>query len=433
MPSSILVIGTEQKQRASRQSSTSSRRLQVRYAKTLADAENLFKTYQPHLLLIALNHDPLQHCSFARKAVQCHPRLKTMLFNSDDELDLTLQGLDQLPAAQFAALFCSGNDIGKRQNEQQNMPHCFNDDDLVGNSPETKKIKDLIVTIAPGITTILLQGETGTGKEVIARSIHRHSERKDRIFMPVDCAAINESVIESELFGHAKGSFTSADRSTLGLIRSADGGTLFLDEIGELSRAMQAKLLRTLQERSVKPVGSSRIYPVDIRIIAATNRNLSEAVKNEIFRKDLYYRLNTVTIYAPPLRERVCDIADLCAQFAVNLEQEGYPLKTISDKAIDILCAYDWPGNIRELENVIRSAVILSKSKVIEPHDIDLPNDVSDRMTSHSHTAQSTVAFHEKEAIRKALNHTIGNRRAAAKLLGISEATLYRRIKLYSI
>ncbi len=432
MASSILVIGIEAPTPRSRHASNAFRYIQVRYAETRSDAACLFTNYEPDLLLVCLERNPLECCSFAQKAAECLPHLRSILFKSSEDLVHTLQALDQLPAAQFATLFGREKDMPTDQHERQSAK-CFNDDNLVGSSPETKKIKDLIVRIAPGNTTVLLQGETGTGKEVIARSIHRHSERKNRIFMPVDCAAINESVIESELFGHAKGSFTSADRNTLGLIRSADCGTLFLDEIGELSLAMQAKLLRTLQERAVKPVGSSRLYPVDIRIIAATNRNLSEAVKNGTFRKDLYYRLNTVTIYTPPLRERVCDITDLCLRFTAQLETEGYRLKTLSEQAINALCAYEWPGNIRELENVIRSAVILSKSSVIEPQDLNLPTDLSATIDSHCQSEQSTVAFHEKEAIRKALTHTIGNRRAAAKLLGISEATLYRRIKLYSM
>ncbi|NTW62745.1 MAG: sigma-54-dependent Fis family transcriptional regulator, partial [Chlorobiaceae bacterium] len=304
---------------------------------------------------------------------------------------------------------------------------------LIGNSPEIQKLKELVLKIAPTCTTVLIQGESGTGKDVIARAIHFHSARKKEVFMPVDCAAINESVIESELFGHTRGAFTGADWNTLGLIRSSDRGTLFLDEIAELPMHLQAKLLRTLQERAVKPVGSSTIYPVDIRIVSASNRNLAEAVKKGTFRQDLYYRMSAVTIYAPPLRERRSDIPLLCSFFIRKLVQEGFSEKRFSPKAMDALSGFDWPGNVRELENVIRCAVTLSKGDMIDQEDLSIPLSCSDELPVSAAAESSSMAFHEKEAIRKALNKTIGNRRAAAKLLGISEATLYRRIKLYSI
>ncbi|PWW82511.1 sigma-54-dependent Fis family transcriptional regulator [Prosthecochloris marina] len=407
--------------------------LNVFFAESPSDAEKLVTTEKPDLVLAIQNEGTTSFSPVAERILKHRPSIKIMLFANSDELAKTLLTLLDLPS-NYRKMLLSGTPSPHATLQETSQPsEQFTSNYLAGNSPEIEKIKGIISKIAPTTSTILLQGETGTGKEIIARSIHDHSNRKKRVFMPVECAAINESVIESELFGHTKGSFTGADRNTLGLIRSSDGGTLFLDEIGELPLALQTKLLRTLQEKTVKPVGSSKIYPVDIRIIAATNRNLAEAVTKGTFRQDLYYRLNTVTIYAPPLRERLSDIPLLCGHFLKKMASEGYPEKTISSRALSALCRYEWPGNVRELENVIRNAVALSSENSIALEDlsISLPENTCDRQ--HPIIPPSSMAFHEKEAICKALDQTTGNRRAAARLLGISEATLYRRIKLYSI
>ncbi len=304
---------------------------------------------------------------------------------------------------------------------------------LMGESPPIIRLKDMIARIAPTDTSILIQGESGTGKELVAQAIHHHSARKSGIFMPVDCAAINETVMESELFGHTKGAFTGADQATLGLIRSADKGTLFLDEVGELSMNMQAKLLRTIQERTVRPVGSTKIIPVDIRIVAATNRNLVDAVADGSFRQDLYYRLSAVTLHAPPLQERGDDILQLAKHFIKMLAQEGLASKEISDAAMVILRGYGWPGNVRELENVIRGAMAFAGTDTIGPADL---SSISSSPPAQPGTLPSTAASmsdYEAEAIRNALEQASGNRRNAAKVLGISEATLYRRIKQYNL
>ncbi|WP_294345692.1 sigma-54 dependent transcriptional regulator [Prosthecochloris sp.] len=407
--------------------------LNVFFAESPSDAEKLVTTEKPDLVLAVQNEGTACLVQITEKMLKHRPSLKIMLFANSDELSKTLLTLLALPSHHRNMLLTGASSPHAELQEMNRQSEQFTCNFLAGNSPEIEKIKGIISKIAPTTSTVLLQGETGTGKEIIARSIHDHSNRKKRVFMPVECAAINESVIESELFGHTKGSFTGADRNTLGLIRSSDGGTLFLDEIGELPLALQTKLLRTLQEKTVKPVGSSKIYPVDIRIIAATNRNLAEAVTKGTFRQDLYYRLNTVTIYAPPLRERLSDIPLLCGHFLKKMAGEGYPEKSVSSNALSALCRYDWPGNVRELENVIRNAVTLSPESSIELEDlsITLPENACSRKPPT--IPPSSMAFHEKEAICKALDQTTGNRRAAARLLGISEATLYRRIKLYSI
>jgi DNA-binding NtrC family response regulator len=301
----------------------------------------------------------------------------------------------------------------------------FNFNPLIGDSPPMIELKKMIVRIAPTDTSILIQGENGTGKELVAKAIHYHSLRKSEAFIPVDCAAMSESVMNSELFGHSKGAFTGADQTTVGLVRSADKGTIFFDEIGELSLNMQATLLRTIQERVVRPVGSTQIIPVNFRMIAATNCNLIEAISQGDFRQDLYYRLSPVTLHVPQLWKRGDDIT-LLSQYLVKIfSAKGISPKKISESALMLLKNYRWPGNVRELENVIQSTLAFAKTDTIMPDDL---------LTFSTQIAATTkeknsISAYEKTAICSALEQTAGNRRKAAKLLGISEATLYRRIK----
>jgi DNA-binding NtrC family response regulator len=307
----------------------------------------------------------------------------------------------------------------------------FHFDELIGNAPSMLSLKGMIARIGPSDASILIQGESGTGKELVAHAIHAHSTRKSGVFIPVDCAAINETVIESELFGHCKGAFTGADQSTLGLIRSADRGTLFLDEVGELPLNMQTKLLRTIQERIVRPVGSIRAIPVDIRIVSATNRNLIEAVALGTFRQDLYYRLSGITLHIPPLRERKDDIVPLARHFVEKHARSG-KATGLSDKSLTVLRNYDWPGNVRELSNVIQCASALSATDTIMPADLfDISMDQC--MFDETAAEMASLADYEIAAIRNALDQTFGNRRSAAKMLNISEATLYRRIRQYDL
>ena len=311
----------------------------------------------------------------------------------------------------------------------------FGYDQLIGNSTTMLKLKKTILQVATSDASVLIQGETGTGKELVARAIHYHSQRSARAFVPVDCASISETVMGSELFGHVKGAFTGAHESTKGLIRSADRGTLFLDEVGELSLAMQVKLLRSIQEKEVRPVGASQNYPVDVRILAATNRNLEEEVAKGRFRQDLYYRLNVVVLGVPSLSTRLEDIPLLSRYFLQQFSTPASSVKQLSNEAVACLNAYDWPGNVRELENVMRRAVAMGQSEKIMSHDLpeqfngnsrqqaDLPDD----MESHS------LAAYELAAIRNALLRCDGHRKKAAHMLGIGEATLYRKLNKYQL
>jgi DNA-binding NtrC family response regulator len=306
---------------------------------------------------------------------------------------------------------------------------------LVGRSTAVKKLKQIIAQVGPTDAPVLIQGHTGTGKELAARAVHYHSRRSQKSFMPVDCAAISESVIESELFGHVKGAFTGAHISTLGIIRSADTGTLFLDEIGELPQSVQAKLLRTIQEREVRPVGSSKRYPVDIRVIAATNRDLEEEVLKGSFNEALFYRLNVVNINVPQLKDRMEDIPLLAKHFAKRFAFADSQVKDITPDALDCLEAYDWPGNIRELENVIQRAIALGSKNLIRTWDLPKKIYALSAKTSKSLSkpTRGTLAWYEKKAIQNALAKSSGNRKNAAMLLDVGEATIYRKINKYHI
>jgi len=306
---------------------------------------------------------------------------------------------------------------------------------LVGNSTAMLKLKQMIAQVGPTDASILIQGETGTGKELVARAIHHHSPRSDNNFVPVDCAAISESVMESELFGHVKGAFTGAHVSTLGLIRSADKGTLFLDEAGELSPAIQVKVLRTIQEREVRPVGSSKSYQVDVRILAATNRDLAKEVSLGNFREDLFYRLNVVTLSVPPLRDRREDIPLLARYFVKRFANDFSPVKDIAKEALSSLENYDWPGNIREIENVIRRAVALGREDIILPEDFppNIYQPPSGALQKIGHPSDGSLATYENAAIQDAQAKSRGNSKKAAEILGIGEATVYRKMRKYQI
>ena len=307
--------------------------------------------------------------------------------------------------------------------------------DLIGEAPAMRAVKQTIARAALSDATVLIYGETGTGKELVARAIHHHSPRSTQPFVPVDCGAISEHLVESELFGHVKGAFTGAHRSVAGMLRAAHGGTLFLDEIGELPLGAQAKLLRTLQEKAVRPVGSHRSVAVDIRVVGATHRDLQQEVQAGRFREDLFYRLNVIPITLPPLRERVDDIPLLAAHFAAKFNTGFTPPKAIDGDALTCLAGYAWPGNVRELENSLRRALALGQAATITRED--LPEAITGGGTVSSPLPEplpdDSLSAYEQAAIRNALRKSRGNRKAAAGLLGIGEATLYRKLKTYRI
>jgi DNA-binding NtrC family response regulator len=305
-------------------------------------------------------------------------------------------------------------------------------EEFLTRDPETLATLALADRAAATDATVLITGASGTGKELLARRIHNRSKRADRPFVPVNSAAIPDSLAESELFGHEKGAFTGADKRRIGRFEQANDGTLFLDEVGELSEMVQAKLLRTLEERTVERVGGTTPVPVDIRLVAATNRNLEHRIKTGRFREDLFYRLNVVRLELTPLSERRGDIALLVPVLVESLsERLGTPTKTISDEAMDHLKAYSWPGNVRELRNVLERALIASSDNEIRQGD--LPELGQPGTTAASGASPISLAERERLAILEALEKSGGHRERAAQLLGISVRTLYTRLKEYDI
>ena len=302
---------------------------------------------------------------------------------------------------------------------------------LIGMSPRMQRVYKLIQKVAQHTYPVLILGESGTGKELVARSIHFSGPRKNKPFAPVDCSSLVPTLIESELFGYVKGAFTGAQHSKQGLFESAGEGTLFLDEIGDLPIDLQAKLLRALQEREIKPVGSNERIGIRARVIAATNRDLESGIRTGGFRQDLYFRLNVVQIKLPPLRERKADIPLLVNTFLEKFSDAARPIHTVSEDAMRRIMAYDWPGNIRELENAIERAVALGSGPIL--HVGDLPSNLQYSAAERTSDGDELVPLEilERRAIFRALQETSGDKLAAARLLGIGKTTLYRKLKQY--
>jgi len=312
----------------------------------------------------------------------------------------------------------------------------FDRRNLIGRSSAMIRVLETVSQVAPSEATVLISGESGTGKEMIAGAIHYNSPRKDGPFVKINCAAITETLLESELFGHEKGAFTGAHRRKEGRFRQAHGGSLFLDEISEMSLAMQVKLLRVLQEREVTRVGGEEVIPVDVRIIAATNKDLDEEIRQDRFREDLYYRLNVVSIPMPPLRERREDIPLLAQHFLGRFSKANHKvISGFTPRAMDQFLRHSWPGNVRELMNAVERAVVLSRSNVLTEQDLTgihgQARTEDDRTTDDEGPAPLSLEDVEKAAILKTLEETGGNKSEAARRLGITRKTLHKKLKSY--
>jgi two-component system NtrC family response regulator/two-component system response regulator AtoC len=307
--------------------------------------------------------------------------------------------------------------------------------ELVGSGPPFQELRRLVAKVAASDSTALIRGETGTGKELIARSIHRLSARRDEPFVVVDCAALHENLLQSELFGHEQGAFTGASRRKHGLFEAADGGTVFLDEVADVSPAVQAALLRVLETSTFRHLGGTQEVHVDVRLVAATNRALERLMDEEKFRRDLYFRLNAIHIEIPPLRERRHDIPVLVEHFVSQHNARYGTRKRISPAATEVLVGYAWPGNVRELRHVVERSAVLADSDVIEP--TDLPAEVHAAEVGlcpeAGHTPGLTLAELERRHIARVLDDVRGHRARAAQLLGISERNLYRKIHEYQL
>jgi DNA-binding NtrC family response regulator len=337
-----------------------------------------------------------------------------------DSLELSVQR-----TLQYRSLLVENRRLKSALREQWNY---------IGDTSALAKIRELIASVAASKSTVLVSGESGTGKELIARSIHYLSPRQDGPFVKVNCAALPEGLIESELFGHEKGAFTGAMKSRAGKFEYASGGTLLLDEIGEMPVGVQAKLLRVLQEREINKVGGDEPIEVDVRIVATTNRNLEQAIENGAFREDLFYRINVFHIHLPSLRERLDDIGALAMHFIEKYNREnGFSVEELDARCIDILRSHTWPGNIRELENTIERAVVLTRTGKINPDVLSLrPSGISQAKGGGFRPGIS-IAEAEKELILQTLEFCGQNRTKAAEMLGISIRTLRNKLHEYGV
>jgi two-component system response regulator PilR (NtrC family) len=319
----------------------------------------------------------------------------------------------------------------REENEQlkAELSGKFDIGQIIGQSLTMQQVFEMIRKVAPTKSNVLITGESGTGKELVARAIHSLGSRNGRRFIAINCSAIPESLLESELFGHKKGSFTSAVEDKKGLFECARGGTLFLDEIGHMPMSCQVKLLRAVEHRQITPVGSTKSVDIDLRMIAATNRNLPEEIKASRFREDLYYRMNVVGIHLPPLRERKGDIPLLVEHFVRKYNTEmGKQCIGVSDDVMQLLMSYEWKGNIREMQNVIERAVIFAEDDVIKASDIGLIGSKVMTLSEKNESLQATLKVYEKEYIYRVLNKYDWDKVEAAKALKVGLSSLYRKI-----
>jgi len=330
---------------------------------------------------------------------------------------------------------------GRLRTENRRLQHQLEErhqfDNIIGDSLSIRRVLETVAKVADTESTVLITGESGTGKELIARALHYNSRRSNRMMVTVNCGAIPEELLESELFGHVQGAFTNAIRQRQGRFALADGGTIFLDEIGDMSPTLQVKLLRVLQSRSFEPVGSSKTVEVDVRVVAATNQNLEKLMAEGGFREDLYYRLNVLPIEAPPLRERREDIPLLVRHFFDRTSQEkDTPIESVSDEALQQLVAYDWPGNVRELENLVERMILLGSGDEIGTEDLPaavrearFPTGQPPLVPAAGLAFNEVVAAFETGLIEQALSHTDWNKNRAAKLLSLNRTTLVEKIR----
>jgi len=419
-------------------------------AETGRDGLTLFRENQADIVITDLKLPDMDGIEILRNVKAFSPQTHVILITAYGSIDSAVTTMKEgasdyltKPFAMDELLLIIKRILRMRQLEEENLSlrkrveERYGLEGLVGKSPQMLKVYDLMETVAQTDTTILIYGESGTGKEVAANAIHLQSPRKGRPFVKVNCAALPETLLESELFGHEKGAFTGAIKQRKGRFEMADGGTLFLDEIGDISPVVQVRLLRVLQERQFERVGGNETLSVNVRLICATQRDLKDEIRKGTFREDLYYRLNVVPITLPPLRERREDILLLAEHFVDKFSKKmGKEIAGLSEDAKTLLLRYPFPGNIREIENMIERAITLIKGKVIQAGD--LPEEVCGGETPvrnicenirASKPLSNAIRLFEKEYIQSVLEKTKGKKGEAAEILGISRKTLWEKIK----
>jgi two-component system response regulator HydG len=416
------------------------------------------------LLLTDLKMEPMDGLTLLKKALEVAPRLQVIMMTAFGSIESAVEAMRQgafdyvtkpFKASELCYRVDRALERARLLSERARLlsqvglfADEFNEryglSALVGRSPAMRELTQRLQRVAQSDATVLVQGESGTGKELVARAVHAHSRRKDKPFVPVNCAAISETLLESELFGHAKGAFTGAVRARRGLVEEADGGTLFIDEVTETAPAFQSKLLRTLQEGEVRRVGESTTVKVDVRIVAATNRDIELEVREKRFRQDLYYRLNVVTLRVPPLRERLEDVPALAEHFLKRANARSPRPKRLSQAAVDHLMGYSFPGNVRELENLVEQAAALSEGEELLPEDFPVrtgasvaasgpaeasPAPAATDITTRVPTLAESVEEAERRAIAQALERHGMDLGRVAEELAVSSTTLWRKMK----
>jgi len=423
----------------------------------LENVRRILSTQPTDILLVNLPRNNNEALALIAEAKSLHPRLTIVAMTGSTSVNIAVEAMrsgasdyltkpfnmDELSAALDRAATNHANAATMRHlREQLRISRGLGS--IIGHAPEMERLYRILAKVAQSTHPVLILGESGTGKELVARTVHAYGPNAQKPFLPVDCGSLVPTLVESELFGYVKGAFTGANRSKDGLLVSAEGGTVFLDEIGELTLDLQAKLLRALQEKEVRPVGATHRVPIRARIVAATNRDLASMVERGTFRKDLFYRLNVVKLQLPPLRERRTDIPLLAAHFLDRISREKGVKLTLSDEALCTIMDHDWPGNVRELENAIERACAISSGPVLSLSD--LPTQLRQRRleerlatrqdkegTEQQEPLVTPLAELERQAILGAIRTLNGDKLKAAKLLGIGKTTLYRKLKEYGI
>jgi len=405
-----------------------------------------FKQEQPHILITDNKMRDMDGLTFLKRVQKDHPEIVSIMMTAFGSIETAIEAMKSgayhyivKPFKNDELILIVQRAMEKSKLQQENkilkkeIHKNFNLESILGKSPAMVSLFDLVKLVASSSANVLINGESGCGKELIARALHYSGPRKSKPFIAINCTAIPENLLESELFGHLKGAFTGAVSDKKGLFEEADKGTLFLDEIGDLDLALQAKLLRVIQDRLIRPVGSAEQKMIDVRIIAATHRDLRFMVKNGKFREDLFYRLNVVPIQVPALRERMEDIPLLVSHFIEKFSiQNSSLVKGITPEAMNSLMNHSWPGNVRELENVIERAMILSRGEYIEKNLIfDSASELAKNHLHDLHVDRPKLETLEERYIKMILQEVLGNKDEAAKILGISRRTLYRKEKIY--
>jgi len=441
----ILVVDDQRNMRATTAMLLRSEGYEVREAGGGEEALAALAEREADLLLTDLKMEPMDGLTLLTKALESAPKTQVIVMTAYGSIESAVEAMRRGAYDYLTKPFKEGELAHRVQKALErarliSAVELFSRDfnrrhgiaSLVGNSNAMRELTGRLARVAPSDATVLIQGESGTGKELVARAVHALSRRKDKPFVPVNCSAITESLLESELFGHARGAFTGAVKTRRGLFEEADGGSLFIDEVTETTQAFQTKLLRVLQDGEVRRVGESSSIKVDVRTVAATNRDIEKEVNEKRFRQDLYYRLNVVMLRVPPLRERKEDIPLLAEHFLERANaRSGRPHK-LSPSAIDRLMTYEFPGNVRELENLVEQAAALSESDELQPEDFPLrrppaPGDATPTVAAA--TLADVVDDAERKAIATALERTPDDLGRVAEALAISPTTLWRKMK----